>query len=149
MKYRIQMDAIFSNANANSILDHMESIKSLPHASTGFEHVSTVRKSSKCNIDNIDNPLVEYDTVDFDTAQTTHTTSHSGTEFHVSLDVSFSVQQDYLNLLNYIESIKSLSISTTGYIRVCRFFICNHDENPLINDGSYNYIDFDGAVQSH
>ena len=148
MKYRIQMDAVFNNSDANSILDHIESIKTKVYTPIGSELVEIILKSNKCDIGEV-GEQTEYDFVDFTTEQETHTTNHSGTEFQIKVDVSFVVLQDYYDLLNYIETIKSSTINTAGYVRDCRFFQCNHDESPLIKDGTYSYIDFDGTELTH
>ena len=150
MHKRIQFNAVFSNSNANNILNHIEGIKTLPYVPVGNELVTIIRKSSKFEnvADSITIPTI-YATVDFNIAVVTHNTTDTGTEFEVSIDVSFTVAQDCYDLLNYIESIKANSIIGAGYARNCRFFDCNHDSNPLIKDGAYSYIDFDGVIIAH
>lgn len=150
MQKRIQFNVVFNNSDANDILNHVEGIKSSVKVPVGNELVAIIRKTSKLeNItDGIVNPTV-YATIDFDISAATHNTTHTGTEFEVVIDVCFEVDQDFYDLLNYIESIKVNAITGAGYARGCRFFDCNHDSNPLIKDGSYSYIDFDGIQVTH
>lgn len=149
MKYRIQLKAVFNNTKANDLLNQVELIKAsvfIPNAYTPVEIIRDGKKSSN-EPPYIDTPAINYINIDFDAAQDTHIDSPSGIdEFLVLIDVSFTSQNDCYTLMNYIESIKTYAITGTSnnYLKFCRHFECKHDENPLTNDSSYIYVDFDG-----
>lgn len=145
MKYRVQLNAVFSNADANSILDQVESIKTKPFSATGYTAVPIVREAKKLQYvsDGI-TVATEHDSVDFESGVVSHTGDQGETEYEVAVDVSFDVQQDYYDFINYIETIKGSALTTSNQIRSCRSFICRHDEVPLQRDGGYSNINFDG-----
>jgi len=149
MKYRVQFEGVFNNTDANAILNHIESIKTDVFKATQYTEVSIIRKAIKTDYDGqLLSPGNEYASVDFDIAQATHSGDPTGVvEFYVGVDVSFTVQQDEFDLLNYLESIKANALTGSGndYLRFGRHFDCRHDQSPLINDGSYTFMDFDGA----
>jgi len=148
MKYRVQLDAVFNNTNANSILNHAESIKDKVYNSESPTEVDIIRKGQKSEVINDFDIGTIYENVNFDASQASHSGTPEGTEFKVGVDISFAVEQDLKNFLNYIESIKSNASSENT--RSCRFFECRHEENtPLAKDGEYSYIDFDGEIIEH
>lgn len=153
MKYRVQLEATFNNTNSNNILNYIESIKDKVFSTVESTEVTIIRKADKR--DHVPNDVISLGTgresVDFDNpTQETYSASPEGvTEFDIILDVSFSIQQDMYDLLNYVESIKSEAILGSNYSRMCRFFECRHEEVPLSKDGPYSYIDFDGAQVNH
>ena len=147
MKYRVQMEAVFNNSDSNDILNHIESVKASVYKAEYFTPVYVNRLSKK--LENTELEPTEYVSVDFDGSEEAHLGTNTGTEFKVLIDVSFSANLDLINLLNYIESIKSNAINT--YNRSCRYFECKHEElvTPLPKDGAYGYINFDGEVVNH
>lgn len=151
MKYRVQFNAVFKNSDANKILNHIEQIKKkafMPLGSTEVEIILSTKKSEY--VSNSQYPVNIYSQVDFNLSPKNHGDIPQGIlEFEVSVDISFEIEQDSFDLLNYIESIKSLALTTDNQLRLCRFFECMHEEFPLRNDGSYSYIDFSGSVITH
>lgn len=141
MKYRIQFKASFDNTNSNNILNEIEGVKTKVYEADSYKAVNIIRKTEKKDSSEINATV--HSSVDFDASQVTHSDTPSGTEFVVDLDISFSLQQDFYDCINYLESIKSLAINTSS--RFGRYFECMHDESPLRNDGGYSYIDFDGS----
>lgn len=141
MKYRVQLDAVLNSDDSNAILNQVETIKADVFAPTGYTSVPIARIVKKLEVtDEIGQPT-EYDVVDFDASSDTHTHQVTGLdEFNVKVDISFSVEQDYFDFLNYIESVKTNIVSGS-----CRFFVCRHDEVPLQKDGGYAYINLTGA----
>ncbi len=148
MKYRIQLNAVFNNVNANSILIYIESIKNKVYKPSFKTIVNIERIAKKIEYVNYMNTPDEYDHVNFDEGVASHIGVHTGDEFGIVIDISFTVQQDYFNVLNYIESIKSNALSGS-YIRYCRYFECRHEEIPLTKDGTYGFINFDGEQINH
>jgi len=148
MKYRVQFNAVFNNVNANTILNQVESIKDKIYNALSATSVLIIRKGKKLEVvDEYEIPT-EYENIDFDESQDTHSGTPEGTGFKVDIDVSFAVEQDFLNFLNYIESIKSDADSDK--IRYCGWFECRHEEAlPLSKDGAYSYLDFDGEQIEH
>jgi len=152
MKYRVELNTVFNNTDANSLLNYIESIKTKIFNQIGTQ-VPIVRKAYKGNYE--EDALIQenqYASIDFDSSQYNHIDSPGGiTDFHIIIDISFTVQQDYYDFLNYVETIKSNALNTGPivYIRNCRYYICRHEEIPLIKDGVYSYIDFDGSQLIH
>lgn len=143
MKYRVQLNAVFNNSDANDILNQMESIKDKV-----FNSLSTIvpiiRETKKDSYDsNPTEELTEYVSIDFDATQATHSDVPPVSDLNIKIDISFTVQQDFYDCINYLESIKNLA--QVDKLRFGRIFDCNHDEDPLINDGTYIYTDFDGT----
>ncbi len=155
MKYRIQLFATFNNTDSNDILDEVETIKTNVYDVDHYTEVDIIRKAKKLEYNETDDSdfiPIEYDNVDFDAGEITHSDVPTGiVEFDVDLDISFSDSQKYYDFLNYIETIKGNAKVGSSYIRHCRFFECRHDETtiPLPKDGSYSYIDFDGSELTH
>lgn len=150
MKYRVQLNAVFNNTDANAILNHIEGIKSSIYKAVEPTQVQIVREAKK--LEYISDGLViatEYASVDFDAVATTHVDVPADTELEILLDVSFSVEQDNFDLLNYLETIKGQALTTSNQIRTCRFFICRHEEVPIQKDGEYSYTDFDGTILTY
>ena len=149
MIYRLQVSAVFDSDTANDILNQVEAQKSDIFVPGYYTEVANVRDARKLEDDEAkeESDLVEYVNVDFDVAQATHTHDISGVAgFLFKLDVSFVVQQDFYDLINYIEARKLTA--NNNKIRYGRFFDCNHDSQakPLPLDGAYTYIDYDGLV---
>lgn len=151
MKYRIQLNAIFDNKNANDILNYVENIKTLIYEETIYPSIPIIRKAKKNEKGNSVDSQIEYAKVDFSNIKKTHINNPSGiNEFEINIDISFNIQSDYYDFLNYIETIKPNAInSDSSYIRNCRFFECMHEEIPLRRDGKYFYINFDGVKEKH
>ena len=143
MKYRIQFSGAFDNTNSNAILNEMESAKAKVFSPTGFTQVPIERKGKKLEyLENNDVPT-EYASIDFDAIQATHSVDDGQAYYEVNLDLSFDVEQDFLDCINYLETIKNSADNTKAHS--CRHFECNHDEIPLVLDGSYTYMDFMGT----
>jgi hypothetical protein len=146
MKYRIQMTAVFDNTKANAIMNQVEAVKTDVFSATEYTEVEIVKVSHKCNC--LEENSAVYASVDFDVAQETHSDSPSGvTELKLNVDISFTDQQKLYDFLNYIETQKTHAL--VDHTRSFRYFECNHDETPLIKDGSYSYIDFDAPVVTY
>lgn len=149
MKYRVQLTAVFDNTNANAILNHVESIKTQVYDAQSPTVVPIERKGKKLEyIEDFHYSGTEYEVIDFDISQQSYSVLHIGTEFTVEVDISFVVEQNCKDFLNYIEGIKSNAVSSK--IRTCRWFECRHEEAlPLVKDGAYSYLDFDGEQIIH
>jgi len=148
MKYRIQLNAVFNNTNANAILNQVESIKDKTYNALSATVVPIIRKGKKLEIaDDLITPT-EYENVNFDTTQVTHSGIPEGLGFVTDVDISFAVEQDCFDFLNYIEGVKNQADSDEP--RKCRWFECRHEEAaPLSKDGAYSYIDFSGEQIEH
>lgn len=150
MKYRIQMSAVFNNTDSNAILNQIESIKSNVYKAEYFTPIFIERKTTKSEITELNNEAVVYDFIDFDDEVINHVNTPEGvTNFNITIDISFSTQQHMFDFLNYVESIKAKSLENE--LRYCRYFSCRHEEltTPLLKDGEYFYIDFDGEIIVH
>ena len=149
MKYRIQLNAVFNNTNANAILNRVETDKTKVYKAVEYTQVEIMRVAKKYDYDSVENNKgTERESVDFDASQDTHSGEPTGvSEFYVELDISFSVQSDFDSFMNYLEGIKDNYINPSGedYIRIGRNFDCKHEESPLTKDGAYTYMDFDGV----
>jgi len=147
MKYRIQLNAVFPNTIANTILNEVESMKTDVYEAQSFTEVAIERIGKKLEVVDEYETATEYETINFDAGQATHSGSPEGTGFVVVVDISFSSETDCNTFLNYIETVKSNADSNK--LRSCRYFECNHEEIPLKKDGSYSYINFDGEQITH
>jgi len=149
MKYRIQFSAVYDSANANAILNQIESQKHDVFDPTYYTEVQIIRKSKKLESDEtkFESELTEYISVDFDASGSeTHVHSISGIdEYLLIVDVSFDLIADFHTCINYLESVKANAFVDKH--RNCRHFECKHEEqtNPLPNDGIYTYMDFTTA----
>lgn len=147
MTYRIQLQAVFDSNIANEILNQVESQKSLVFEPNYYTEVPNIRESKKLedNKNKKDIDLDQYVNINFDEIQKKHTHNISGVGFLVKLDISFSVEQDYFDFINFIETKKANADNSK--IRNCRHFQCNHDSQikPLPLDGAYIHVDFDGV----
>lgn len=147
MKYRIQFSAVFDNTDANAILNEIETDKAKVFEPNYYTEVPNIRKGKKLEDDEskAETDLIEYVSIDFDDTPQTITDTNSGiSQYLVSIDISFDVEADFHDCINYLESIKGNAFSDRN--RSCRHFECNHDSQakPLPKDGSYTYMNFDG-----
>lgn len=146
MKYRIQFSASFNNTNSNAILNEIETVKTKVFNPSNYTSVPIIRKLNKTDYET-DPDIIpnEYNSIDFDASEDTYSDTPTGiTEFTVNIDISFDVEQDFFDCINYLESIKSNAI--VANIKSCRHFECSHEESqPLPKDGPYVYMDFSGS----
>ena len=75
-------------------------------------------------------------------------------KYRIELDLSFDSEQDAIDLLNYIENIKSKAFKPTGSekiacIRKARYHECSHDDPNPTQCKDYVNIDFDAEVKTH
>jgi len=149
MKYRIQFKAVYDNSDTNAILNQIETQKHDAFTPAYYTEVDIIRLGKKIESDDTkeEYELTEYISVDFDASGSeTHTHSISGIdEYLVNLDLSFDLEADFNDCMNYLESIKDTAFVSKE--RYCRNFECRHDEQvkPLPKDGAYTYMDFDGS----
>lgn len=149
MKYRVQADLSFTDESKSvALVNEVEVNKTEVFSPTGFTQVEIIRKAEKADYyDDFTDTKTNVSSVDFEASEVTHEVGATDTEYRVEVDVSFEVQQDAYDLLNYIETIKT--DSSSDKTRSVRYFVCNHDEVPLIKDGAYTYVDFSIESQVH
>ena len=72
----------------------------------------------------------------------------------IEIDISLINKQDALDLLNYIENIKSKAYKPKNTekiipLRNTRYHECSHDEDNPTPCGNYVHIDFDKEKKNH
>jgi len=69
-------------------------------------------------------------------------------KYRVQIDISFDVEQDAIDLMNYVEKVKSkvyipkMTEKIECY-RMCRYHECSHDDIKPVPCSNYIDIDFD------
>jgi hypothetical protein len=69
----------------------------------------------------------------------------------VEIDISFDNKQDAIDLLNYVEKVKSKAVETTSskdpilsIKKTCSYHECKHDDTPPTQCGNYTNVNFSG-----
>jgi hypothetical protein len=75
--------------------------------------------------------------------------------YRLEMDISFSSEQDMVNVLNLIEDYKAKASAESRQspaimiLQQCRYHKCYHDEVKPTPCGDYRYLDFAGVKQTH
>ncbi len=155
-KYRVKCDISFElKLDADNFLDNIENIKNLTFLGVGTETIDIIRECKFHQTSYDDVSPISYENIDFTGAIISHDVSTlTKTSYRIETDIMFSLPQDAIDFINYIENIKSKAYEGTGseqetVIRNCSYHNCYHDENPPSRCKDYTKIDFDGSVIIH
>lgn len=75
-------------------------------------------------------------------------------KYRVELDIAFDVEQDAVDLLNFVENLKAKTYKPTGAEKVdcfqrCRYHACSHEEANPTQCSGYVDVDFNAGKQTH
>lgn len=152
MKYRIEVDLSFNNeSDGVNFLNYIESIKSKVHKPIDeYDNLVRIAKYFDDHYDDTDKTFEE--NIDFDDDIIVHNVDndrwndinliHSNNKCRVNIDISFLKDEDAVDVLNYIDTIKNNSlfgnINEYEVIQKSTKHNCFHDE--ILNKRCKNII---------